>query len=65
MLSEVNVLSRALNLAWYELLGSADMMALVLDEYMGVTADQVRRVAQRTFADGFYSELRYAPTAPS
>ena len=45
----MNYLNVATNLAWYELLGSAEDMEQEVARYRSVTAEQLREVAQRTF----------------
>jgi predicted Zn-dependent peptidase len=59
MVSESNVLSKAMNLAYYELLGDASMVNEVMGKYEAVTAEDIKRVAGQIFKPAFMKELRY------
>lgn len=59
MISESNVLSKAMNLAYYELLGDASMVNDVMDKYEAVTAEDIKRVAGKIFNPANMKELRY------
>ncbi|MCK5846405.1 MAG: insulinase family protein [Bacteroidales bacterium] len=47
--SNINILDRAMNLAFYELLGDADMINTELDKYLAVTSDDIKNVANKIF----------------
>jgi predicted Zn-dependent peptidase len=56
--SDSGALARGMNLAYYEMLGSADMINDVEQDYLLVTASDIREVAARMRSQGM-SELRY------
>jgi predicted Zn-dependent peptidase len=57
--SEVSVLNKAINLAFFELLGDAAMINREVELYQSVTAEAVRRVAQEVFTQENCSRLIY------
>jgi len=57
--SEVNVLNKAINLAFFELLGDANLINSEAIEYQGVTTDDIQRVAREIFTKENCSELYY------
>lgn len=57
--SELRVLDKAMNLAYYELLGDAGMINHVVDRYQSVTADEIMRSAGEIFREGNCSTLHY------
>lgn len=59
MVSESNVLSKAMNLAYFELLGSAKLLNQEMDKYKKVTASDIKRVATQIFKNEGLRELRY------
>lgn len=59
MVSESYVLSKAMNLAYYELLGGAAMVNEVMGKYEAVTAEDIKRVAGQIFKPELMKELRY------
>ncbi len=61
--AQSHVLSKAMNLAYYELQGDADRYNRQMDAYLGVTADDLQRIANRTFKRGNASILHYGRPA--
>ncbi len=59
LISEANVLNKAMNLAYYELLGQADLVNGVMDKYAEVTCADIKRVAGEIFNMESLKELRY------
>ncbi len=59
VISEANVLSKAMSLAYFELLGDAELVNQVMEHYRKVTADDVMRVGREIFKRGAMKELRY------
>jgi predicted Zn-dependent peptidase len=57
--SELRVLDKAMNLAYYELLGDAGMINEIIDRYQVVTADDIRINANQIFSEGNCSTLHY------
>lgn len=47
---DLNLLNRANNLAFYELIGDASMMNEELDKYMSITKEQLKYYAQKIFS---------------
>ncbi|HAN79455.1 MAG TPA: peptidase M16 [Bacteroidales bacterium] len=56
---DINVLSKAENLARYELLGSADLINTDIDNYNAVTKDAIITAAQKIFVPENASVLHY------
>ncbi|MCY1536954.1 hypothetical protein D9M68_724300 [compost metagenome] len=56
---DMNLLARANNLAFYELLGDADMMNTEMTKYALVTAAEVKEVAREIFRPGNSNTLHY------
>ncbi len=56
---DVNLLSRANNLAFYELLGDAAMMNTEMENYDGISLEDVKAYAARTLVDTNSSVLYY------
>ncbi|MFI5218355.1 MAG: M16 family metallopeptidase [Bacteroidia bacterium] len=56
---ETNIANRALNLAFYELLGEANEANNQCRYYQSVTAEQIQNVANKTFSDENQSVLYY------
>lgn len=46
---EVNILNRAMNLAYYEMLGNANEVNRETEKYLGVTPEQMQNVAAKIF----------------
>ena len=57
--SEVSILNKAMNLAYYELLGDANLINQEIDKYNLVSTEQVQRVAQEILQDENCSTLYY------
>lgn len=57
--SEMNLLDKAMNLAYYELLGDAEMLNHEMDKYLTITAEQVKKAAATTFLKEKSSTLYY------
>ena len=57
--SEINVLNKAINLAFFELLGDPDLINKEKDIYQLVTTEDIRRVAKKFFLKENCSELFY------
>jgi zinc protease len=57
--SEMRVLDKAMNLAYYELLRDAGMINEIVDRYQAVTADQIREQASHVLRPGNSSTLYY------
>jgi predicted Zn-dependent peptidase len=57
--SEVNVLNKAMNLAYFELLGNAELINKEIDCYRKVTPEQIKSVAKQLFKHENRSELHY------
>ena len=62
--SEVNVLNKAINLAFFELLGDADLINSEAVEYQRVTVEDIQRVAKEIFTKENCSELYYRAKQP-
>lgn len=62
---EINVLNKAMNLAYFEMLGDAAWINSEVAEHNSVTPDEIRTTAQRIFRPENSSTLRYVadPTA--
>ena len=57
--SETNVLNKAINLAFFEVLGEAELINREKELYQAVTAEDIHRVAQNILIDSNCSELHY------
>ncbi len=57
--SNLSVLDKALNLAYYELLGDANLINLESDLYINVSSEDLRRVANQIFTDVNSNTLYY------
>lgn len=57
--SEMNLLDKAMNLAYYELLGNADLLNQETESYLQVTKEAIKRVAESTFIKSGSSILYY------
>jgi len=60
--SEMRVLDKAMNLAYYELLGDAGMTNHLAEQYSAVTVDEVAAAAKKIFRPENCSTLRYIST---
>ncbi|MCJ8211529.1 insulinase family protein [Mucilaginibacter sp. RS28] len=59
MFSEMSLLDKAMNLAYYELLGDADMLNHEVEKYLAVTAAEVHEQARKIFRRDNSSTLIY------
>jgi zinc protease len=59
MFSEMSLLDKAMNLAYYELLGDAELLNDEADKYLEITAAQIREQANRIFRKDNSSTLVY------
>ncbi len=57
--SETNVLNKAINLAFFELLGDADLINQEVAAYRKITTDDIQRVAKKILTKENCSELYY------
>lgn len=60
--SEVSVLNKAISLAYFEVLGDADMINIESERYHNVTAEDIRNAAQTVFREENCSEVVYEST---
>lgn len=60
--SEVSALNKAISLAYFELLGDADLINKEDEAYQAVTAQDIQRVARQLFDDNNSCELIYIPS---
>ena len=61
--SEMNLLDKAMNLAYYELLGDADLLNTEMGKYTVITAEQINEAAKTTFVKEKSSTLYYLANA--
>lgn len=59
--SEVSVLHKAMNLAYYEILGDASMINVQAKKYQNVTAEDIKRVANELLSTERCNEIIYLP----
>ena len=59
ILSEINVLNKAMNLAFFELLGDAAMIDMETEKYQQVTPERLASVAKELFNENNCSTLLY------
>lgn len=59
--SEVNILHKSMSLAYFELLGNANLINKEAEEYQRVTSEDIQRVARKTFVPENCTELVYIP----
>ncbi|HQU59125.1 MAG TPA: insulinase family protein, partial [Saprospiraceae bacterium] len=57
--SELSALNKAINLAYFELLGDADLINREAELYQQVTTDSLQRVSKALFIEDNCSELFY------
>ena len=57
--SEMSLLDKAMNLAYYELLGDANSLNQEAKEFLKVTADDIKRISNETFGRAQSSTLYY------
>lgn len=63
LFAEMNLLDKAMNLAYYELLGDAQLLNIEIDKYLDITADQIKQAAATTFVKEKSSTLYYLANA--
>lgn len=61
VVSESNVLSKAMSLAYFELLGDADLVNHEMDKYRSISIPDIKRVGESVFQNNALNELRYKP----
>ncbi len=61
MFSEVGILSKAMNLGFYELLGNANLINKEMENYRKITIDDICRVSKSLFIRTRCSTLHYLP----
>ena len=59
--SEVNILHKSMSLAYFELLGDANLINKEAEEYQKVTSEDIQRVARKIFVHENCTELVYKP----
>ena len=59
--SEVNILHKSMSLAYFELLGDANLINKEAESYQKVTSEDIQRVAQNIFVEENCAELIYLP----
>ena len=57
--SELNLLDKAMNLAYYELLGDAEMMNTELNRYQEITVADIKKVSDEIFTEGNSNTMHY------
>ncbi|MFC4210351.1 M16 family metallopeptidase [Pedobacter lithocola] len=57
--SEMSLLDKAMNLAYYELLGNADILNNEASQYLKVEAEDIKRISNQTFDKNSSSTLYY------
>lgn len=65
MFSEMSLLDKAMNLAYYELLGDAETLNHEADKYLQITAGQIKEQANRIFRKDNSSTLIYLAAHPA
>jgi len=59
VLSEVNLLTRVMNLAFYEMMGDAGRINTEIEEYRKITAEDIMRESQLVFSENNCSTIHY------
>ncbi|MFN8285451.1 MAG: pitrilysin family protein [Chitinophagales bacterium] len=59
LFGETNILNRAMNLAYFEMLGDANDVNLEIEKYLNVTPEQMQQAAAAIFKDENSSTIRY------
>ncbi len=62
LFSEISILDKAINLAYYELLGDADIMNKEISYYQNTTAADLKEMANQLFTEENCSKLYYKAT---
>ncbi|MEM8909343.1 MAG: pitrilysin family protein, partial [Bacteroidota bacterium] len=57
--SEASILNKAINLAYFELIGNLNLINTEVEEYSKVTVQDIQRLAQKIFTKANCSELHY------
>ena len=57
--SDTNILNRAMNLAWYDMLGDASDVNKEIDKYLAVTKAQIKSVSESIFDKNRCSTVKY------
>ena len=57
--SNINILDKAMNLAFFELLGDANLINTELDKYLKVSLSDIQKVAQELFTENNSSTMYY------
>jgi zinc protease len=57
--SNTNVLNKAMNLAYYELLGDADLLNKEEENYASITSEEIQQTAQTYFTENNSVSLHY------
>jgi zinc protease len=60
---EISILNKAISLAYFEILGDAEMINTEAEKYLTITAEDIRHVAEKIFHVDNCSELIYFPLA--
>lgn len=63
LFAEMSLLDKAMNLAYYELLGDANLLNVEINKYLSITAAQIQEAAQETFKREKSSTLYYLANA--
>ncbi len=61
--AEMNLLDKAMNIAYYELLGDANLLNTEIDKYLAITPQQIKEAAKATFIKHKSSTLYYLANA--
>lgn len=61
--AEMSLLDKAMNLAFYELLGDAQLLNIEIEKYLEITSDQIKAVATDLFVKEKSSTLYYLANA--
>jgi zinc protease len=61
--AEMSLLDKAMNLAYYELLGDAQLLNIEIDKYLAVTSEKIKNIAAETFVKEKSSTLYYLANA--
>ena len=59
MFGETNILNRAMNLAYFEMLGDAAGVNREVERYLNVTPEQMQQAAAAIFRDENSNTIRY------
>jgi len=57
--SETNIMNKAINLAFYEMLGDAELINKQEEDYVDVTVEKLRELSEKTFRKSNCSEIIY------